>query len=139
MMLIKLGCFLLSLYTFFHLLFVLCLYRPPYISATIYIGHHRRSRQNTQVITLSRLSHTRVLPSSSLILPSCCVNSLFVGSGNAFFRGRKSPEQVNFLDQLRLLGKCPPTPSLSQHLHFSLRAKCWLRGGVGGHFLRNPN
>ena len=33
MMLIKLGCFLLSLYTFCHLLFVLCLYRPPYRTA----------------------------------------------------------------------------------------------------------
>ena len=34
------------------------------------------------------------------------------------------------------LGNCPPTPPLSQH-YFSLRAKCWLRGGVGGQFPRN--
>ena len=34
------------------------------------------------------------------------------------------------------LGNCPPTPPLSQHYtYFSLRAKCWLRGGVGGQFV----
>ena len=37
---------------------------------------------------------------------------------------------------IRLSGKLPtyPSPDLSQHdTYFSLRAKCWLRGGVGGH------
>ena len=33
---------------------------------------------------------------------------------------------------ITFLGNCPPTPPLSQHQHFSLRGKCWLRGGVGG-------
>ena len=30
------------------------------------------------------------------------------------------------------LGNCPPTPPLSQHWHFLLRAKFWHRGVVGG-------
>ena len=60
-----------------------------------------------------------------LFLPSGFVNSLFVGSGNAFFRARKSPEQVDY---------CHLPHSLSQHLQLLLtnRAKCWLRGRVGG-------
>ena len=45
------------------------------------------------------------------------------------------------LGQIRFLVNCPPTPPLSQCclLYFSLRAKCWLRGGVGGQFLKNLN
>ena len=37
------------------------------------------------------------------------------------------------------LANCPPTPPLSIDIdtYFSLRAKCWLRGGVGGLFPRN--
>ena len=35
------------------------------------------------------------------------------------------------------LANCPLTPPLSQHQHFSFRAKCWLRGGVGGQFPGN--
>ena len=34
-------------------------------------------------------------------------------------------------DQFRVQRNCPPTPLLSQH-DFSLRDKCWLRGGGGG-------
>ena len=42
--------------------------------------------------------------------------------------------------QLRFLGNCPPTLPLSQHYHLlTVRSKCWLRGGVGGQFLRNLN
>ena len=41
------------------------------------------------------------------------------------------------MDHYTLLGNCPPTPPLNRQWHFSLRAKCWLRGGVGGQSLRN--
>ena len=36
---------------------------------------------------------------------------------------------------------CPHTSPLSQYYntYFSLRAKCWVRGGVGGQFPRNLN
>ena len=66
-----------------------------------------------------------------LFLPSCFVNSLFVGSGNAFFRARKSPEQVDY---------CHLPHSLSQHLQLLLtnRAKGWLRGRVGGQSPSRP-
>ena len=37
-----------------------------------------------------------------------------------------------FSDHFTFLGNCPPTPPLNL-----LRAKCWLRGGVGGQFHRN--
>ena len=40
---------------------------------------------------------------------------------------------------IQVSGKLPTYPSLSQHYHFSLKAKCWLRGGVGGQFYRNLN
>ena len=36
--------------------------------------------------------------------------------------------RVHTLDQFMFLGNCPPTPPPSQHYHFSLRAKCWLKG-----------
>ena len=40
-------------------------------------------------------------------------------------------------DQFRCLGNCPPTPPLSQHQHVLLTwGKCWVRGGVGGQFVR---
>ena len=43
---------------------------------------------------------------------------------------------VDDADQFRFLGNCPPTPPLSKRKrYFSLRAKCWFRGGVGGRFL----
>ena len=32
---------------------------------------------------------------------------------------------------LYVLGNCPPTTPQSQHYHYSFKAKCWLRGGVG--------
>ena len=42
------------------------------------------------------------------------------------------------MDHYTFLGNCPPTPPRNQHeTYFSLRAKCWLRGGVGGQFPRN--
>ena len=43
--------------------------------------------------------------------------------------------RVHTLDQCRFLGNCPPTRPLSQHYHFSLKAKCWLRGGIGGQII----
>ena len=42
-------------------------------------------------------------------------------------------------DQSGFLGNCPPTLSLSHITYLSLRAKCWLRGGVGGQFPKNLN
>ena len=36
------------------------------------------------------------------------------------------------MNQVRFLENCPPTPPLKTY--FSLRAKCWVRGGVGGQF-----
>ena len=49
-------------------------------------------------------------------------------------------------DQFRFLRNCLPTPPLRKHYHlvltkswFSLRAKRWLRGEVGGQFARNLN
>ena len=45
-------------------------------------------------------------------------------------------------DDHTFLGNCPATPSLLKKkaniiTYFSLRAKCWLGGGVGGQFPRN--
>ena len=45
-------------------------------------------------------------------------------------------------DDHTFLGNCPATPPLLKKkaniiTYFSLRAKCWLGGGVGGQFPRN--
>ena len=43
-------------------------------------------------------------------------------------------------DQFRFLGNCPPTlPLVNINTYFSLRAKWWLKGGVGGKVTRNLN
>ena len=45
---------------------------------------------------------------------------------------------VNSWDHYTFLVKCPPTLLLANiNTYFPLRAKCWLRGGVGGHFPSN--
>ena len=42
-------------------------------------------------------------------------------------------------DQFRFLENCLPTPPQANiNTYFSLRAKCWLRGGVGGYFPPKP-
>ena len=43
------------------------------------------------------------------------------------------------LGSLYVSGKLPtyPSPKLTLTLNFSLKEKCWLRGGVGGQFPRN--
>ena len=46
-------------------------------------------------------------------------------------------DTCRLVDCYMFLGNCPPTPPLSQHLYFSLKAKCWIRGEVGGQFPRN--
>ena len=48
---------------------------------------HWRSRQNTQVIALSRLSHTSILPVLFFLL-SCCVNSLLLSAINNWAKGK---------------------------------------------------
>ena len=53
------------------------------------------------------------------------------------FKWQKKGSKKN--DQLRFLGNCPPTlPYAIIITYFSLRAKCWLRGGVGGQFPKKP-
>ena len=48
------------------------------------------------------------------------------------------PWMQEWPDHFTFLWNCPPTPPLSQHYtKFLLRAKCWLRRGVGGQFHRN--
>ena len=63
----------------------MCLQRPE---KTENINVEWRSRHTTQVIALSRLSHTSVLP-----LPSCCVNSLIT----ALVRGLPSATKTGTL------------------------------------------
>ena len=49
-------------------------------------------------------------------------------------KSKTGPKTVkrDYENQFRFLGNCPPTPPLNQgDTHFSLRAKFWVRGGVG--------
>ena len=45
------------------------------------------------------------------------------------------------LGSIQVSGKLPihPSPETNINAYFSLRAKCWLSGGVGGQFSRNLN
>ena len=64
---------------------------------------------------------------------------------------RQAPPAVtlDFTDHFTFMENCLPTPPLSQHLYLpgaigfctylSLKAKCWLGGGVGGQFPRKVN
>ena len=48
-------------------------------------------------------------------------------------------EKEMILELLYVSGKLPnyPSPQPNINFNFSSRAKCWLRGGVGGQFPRN--
>ena len=63
------------------------------------------------------------------------------GDGSAILRGRPSHEKIwpfginlGFRETAHL-----PFPQVNINTYFSLRAKCWIRGGIGGQFPRSLN
>ena len=116
-----------------------CFYRDSWLPARGLVKEALCKRQEVHLAVLIHSGEKVMLLQNSR---NYCLTFLFLPTrpttlilgGNAH-----CPLSIVTLDHYTFLGNCSPTPPLSQHLHlhFSLRAKYWLRGGVGGQFPRN--
>ena len=78
--------------------------------------------------------------STNALIEDTVLTSL-TGDGSAILRGRPSHEKIwpfginlGFRETAHL-----PFPQVNINTYFSLRAKCWIRGGIGGQFPRSLN
>ena len=91
---------------------------------------------------LIRIKLTQLVRSLATIITKCFLLTLLnKGKVEDNRKGRGCEEGGGGVkDHWMFLGKLPTYPSPKPTLtlsYFSLRAKCWLRGGVGGQFPRN--